>query len=111
MSLSHVHTAKRSPRLFLFFKQDDEKSLFLPERLTPITTVTLSSLLQNAAPSIRTGVRFVFTTPRNRADSPSLFPCVTGTSNAELIPGTARVFLASLRKGACHANSLCCGWV
>jgi len=38
-----------------------------PERLTPITTVVLSSLLQNAAPSRGTGVPFLFATPRNLA--------------------------------------------
>jgi hypothetical protein len=65
-----------------------------PERLTPITTVTLSSVPQNAAPSIGTMVPFLFATPLNRAYSPSLFPCITGTSNAELIPGVARWLLA-----------------
>jgi hypothetical protein len=34
-----------------------------PERLTPITTVVLSSLLQNASPSIGTGIPFLFATP------------------------------------------------
>src|SRR5512134_4169535 len=37
-------------------------------RLTPITTVAFSSLLQNAAPSIDVGLPFLFATPWDRAD-------------------------------------------
>lgn len=37
---------------------------------------------------------FLFRTPRNRADSASLFLYVTGTSSADLIPGVVRWLLA-----------------
>jgi len=71
-----------------------------PDRLTLFTTVLSSSLLQNAAPFIGATLLILSATPRNRADSPSLLPCITGTCNAVLIPGVANWLIAVLEEGS-----------